>query len=111
MPLMSGLRKLICTLKGVPARTTSCMSEQTQVVAAHGVPPTGLVLVGLGGVAVHPLHPRGRTTEVPTVILEVDRWIDSACRQTGCLGGCDEVLSGQVGAGVLQEIPQRLRQT
>src|SRR5437764_10630213 len=37
------------TLFRSPARTTSCMSEQAEVVAADGVPRARLILVGLVG--------------------------------------------------------------
>src|SRR4051794_25765769 len=78
MPLISGLRKLICTLNDVPARTISCMSEETEVLVADGVPRPRLVLVGLGLVAVDPLHVGAGPTEVTTVVAEVDRRVDTA---------------------------------
>src|SRR3954452_22580809 len=108
MPLISGLRKLICTLND-EARTISCMSEETEVLVADGVPRPRLVLVGLGLVAVDPLHVGAGPTEVNTVVAEVDRRVDTA-RDDRTLGRRDEVLAGQVAARVLQQRPQRLRQ-
>src|SRR3954454_8554309 len=110
MPLMRGLRKFSWTLKSVAARTDACMSEQPQVGVANGVPAAVLVLVRLGLTAVDALHPRAGATEVATVVGVVDRWVDASGRQAGVLGGGDEVLPGQVGRRVLQQVPQRLGQ-
>src|SRR3954451_4616831 len=101
MPLMSGLRKFSWTLND-PARTAvSCMSVEAQRAVADGVPVTGLVLPGVGLVAVHPLHPGAGAAEVPAVVAEVHRGVAPA-RHDSPLRRRDEVLPRQVGAGVLE---------
>src|SRR3954463_4198748 len=104
MPLMSGLTKFSWTLNVDAARTLSCMSVQLQVRAADRVPRTVLVLVGLGLAAVDLLHPGARATEVPAVVRVVDSGVTGLGRNDGVLGRGDEVLPGQVGAGVLEQV-------
>src|SRR4051812_9451022 len=110
MPLMSGLSTFSWKLNVLAARTVSGMSAQPQVGVADGVPLAVLVLPGLGLAAVDPLHPCTGAAEVSAAVEEVDRRIDRAGGERAVLGRGDEVLPGQVGARVLQQLPQRLRE-